>query len=943
MKQLIFAALFPVLITNIYSQQGSISGAIFDEESRETLIGANVIIDGTGEGASTDFDGKYQFKVDPGTYDLVISYVGYTDKMVADVEVKPGEITFLDVTMGSDAVELDVGVIVQAQAIERSENALLLLQKKSDKIIDGISAQEMSRYSLSNAASALKKISGATVSEGKYIYIRGLGDRYSSAQLNGLPLPSTNPYRNSPQLDLIPTNLLDNIVTSKSFSPDLPGNFTGGNVDIKTKTLPEQFFFTISTSIGFNTQNNLIDNFLTYQGGVNDYWGYDDGSRNLPTILRQERFLSNLTKEAEFKARRDGEIAGIVDEAIRSMDLDFEPVRRSTPIDHGLTLSLGNQLNLGKMPLGYIFSGSFKKSYDHLDKYLVQNWDLFDLSSGTLRNKGDYEETKSTESAIVNLMAGFTLKINARNSINFTSLYNHNGSKDTRFVFGERPEQIIDEERLEGRGLAFLERELLNFQLGGEHVFKGLNEARLEWKGGSTSSAQAEPNTRYFSNVYNTEQDFYYIPLASVQLPAYYLRDLEDEQRDFKIDFELPLNKQRTTKLKVGGLYSAKDRNFDEKLFQIATSNYADDYAGSPSIFLSEENIGIIAMDEGSNQFKIGNYLRNFTSPTNAYTGSNQVIASFGMVTAQVTSRLKLVVGARYEKTDIEVISGEESKPVEARTGTIDEGDLLPVGNLIYALGERSNLRAAYSKTLARPNMREMAPFVSFDPLTAAFIIGNPELKRTVISNYDLRYEFFAKPGEIIAVSAYYKDFSDPISSRYLPSSNTEIKYINVEGAQVYGVELEFRKSLDFISESLNKLRLNSNVSFIRSNVDVVKTSPYEPDQRPFEGQAPFIVNAALLYTDDVKNLDATLSLNWMGDRLRFLGQDGAPDIYDQARAQLDLNIQKSINGVGLSLGVQNLLNSEFLLSSVYEGREYKYSRFKTGVAFSLGLSYTFR
>ena len=247
--------------------QGIVSGTLLDQHSGEPLMFANVAIEGTSTGASTDLDGKYQFEAPVGTHNLVYSYVGYQDKTVTEVEVTEGEITFLDVTLSDQAVDLQLNIVVQAKAIERSENAILLLRKKSDKNQDGNSSQEMSRYGVSNAAGAMKKVTGATISGGKYVYIRGLGDRYSLSQLNGLVLPSADPYRNSAQIDLIPTNLLDNIITSKTFTPDLPGTFTGGSVNIKTKSFPEQFSLTFSASAGYNAQNNLIDDFQSYAGG----------------------------------------------------------------------------------------------------------------------------------------------------------------------------------------------------------------------------------------------------------------------------------------------------------------------------------------------------------------------------------------------------------------------------------------------------------------------------------------------------------------------------------------------------------------------------------------------------------------------------------------------------------------------------------------------------
>ena len=236
MKQ--YLILFALLVGAIAVQaQGVVSGSLLDATTGEPLIGASVFVEGTTNGASTDIDGKYQFEVEPGSYVLMATYIGYQEKKVEGVEVKDGEVTYLDLTLSDESVQL-AEVVVQASVIERTENAVLMLQKKSDKIQDGISSQEMSRYGVGSAASAMTKVTGAAIEEGKYINVRGLGDRYSTAQLNGVNLPSSDPYRNSAQLDLIPSNLLENIITSKSFTPDQPGNFTGGNVDIQTKSFP---------------------------------------------------------------------------------------------------------------------------------------------------------------------------------------------------------------------------------------------------------------------------------------------------------------------------------------------------------------------------------------------------------------------------------------------------------------------------------------------------------------------------------------------------------------------------------------------------------------------------------------------------------------------------------------------------------------------------------
>ena len=268
-KQIIFLLAF-LLTNSVFAQQGIIRGTINDQKTGEALMFTNLVVLNTNPiiGAQTDLDGNYELTIDAGTYALEVSYVGYTTKTITDVVVKAGEVTVVDFPMSDESLEL-VEVVVKATRIDRSENALLMLQKKSYAIQDGISSQEMSRIGSSNAAESAKRVSGASVIGGKYVNIRGLSDRYINTQMNGIQLPSTNPYKNSTPLDLIPANLLDNLVITKTFTPDQPGTVTGGNVNLKTKSFPERFTLSFSASTTYNTASSLNDQFLTYQGGKN--------------------------------------------------------------------------------------------------------------------------------------------------------------------------------------------------------------------------------------------------------------------------------------------------------------------------------------------------------------------------------------------------------------------------------------------------------------------------------------------------------------------------------------------------------------------------------------------------------------------------------------------------------------------------------------------------
>ncbi len=947
-KFILFGICWMLFTINLFAQ-GTISGTIIDAEFGDGLIGANVVIEGTTNGVSTDFEGKYQLKAAPGIYTVVVSYIGYAEKRMDSIEVKDNEITYLDVTMSDGAVELDIDVTVTAKVIERSENAVLLMQKKSDKIQDGISSQEMAKLAVSDAAGAMTKVTGATVSGGKYIYIRGLGDRYSLTQLNGLVIPSSDPYRNGAQLDLIPSNLLDNIITSKTFTPDQPGTFTGGAVNIKTKSFPEQFSLTFSTSASYNKQNNFNDEFLTHQGGSTDYWGYDDGTRARPEILDREDVLRTfeLGNSLPVLARINQDDQGLAlataaDDAIRSVSSQFTPTETTSSFDHGYGLTFGNQYNFGKSALGVIASASFKKNYTHLPEYNVGSFLRRDNSVDTLASQGSFLETLSTESATLNGMVGLSYKINNLNSISLNTIYSHSADKVSRFITGERPDNIVLPDILEGRELFFREREMRNIQIGGSHAIPVANNLLIDWKYSLANSSMIDPDRRFFENQFDTRTGEYRIPASNVQRPFHFYRDLNDEQTDYKLDITLPL--KNNFKVKVGGLYTEKVRDFTEFRYQIVENlGFAQSFGefnGDTDAFLGEDNIGIIGEFEPLGGFILGNYLRNETEARNQYSGSDKVVAGYGMVTAPITKKLKFVGGARIEKTDIFVVSGDTTKA----PGVIDQLDILPSANFIYALNDNMNLRASYNATIARPNMREVAPFVSFDPLIRTTLTGNPDLNRTKVQNIDLRWEWYLKPGELIAVSGYYKDFIDAITLFKINNPGDNFKYDNVDNANLYGVEFELRKNLESLIPVLKNFKFSTNLSLIKSNSDVQEDVSGEgPENRPFEGQANFILNTSLLYTNVDKGLDASLSLNSTGDKLAIIGIEGTPDIYDRGRSQLDFTISKRFKDLSLRLSAKNLLDSPYRQSSEYLGEEYIYYEFQTGITYSVGVSYTIR
>ncbi|MCB0662562.1 MAG: TonB-dependent receptor [Saprospiraceae bacterium] len=953
MQKQIFSLLLLVFFSGILFAQGTVRGTVSDENSGEPLMFCNVVLKGSEPivGVQTDLDGAYDFSLPAGTHTLEVTYVGYSTKTITDVVVKDGEVTIIDFLMSNSSEVLEE-VVISATRIDRTENALLALQRKASTIQDGISSQEISRYGASNAAESMKKVTGASVVDGKYIFVRGLGDRYSSAQLNGMTLPSTDPYRNSTSLDIIPAKLLDNLIASKTFTPDQPGNFTGGNVNMQTKSFPERFTVSASVSTSYNDRVSFNDNFLSYDGGKTDWLGYDDGNRQLPEILDNPEIRAELVPSLAIKARRDGDLAQIMDQTSKSINNQMAPTTISGGMNHAVNFAIGNQFSLFNNPLGVLAGVNYRRSYSHYENGLFRNYDTPQKDAVALNNEVDLSDTRSVDNPQIGGLVNLSYKFSGSQKINFNVLYNHDGEKSARYLTGSYP-AILSGGEFESRSIGFKERELMSYQLSGEHLLSK-NGLKMEWGGSIVNSSQNEPDLRFFANsiLYQgtgTEDPKYVLSPSEYDLPYHFFRELDDKQYLGKVDFTIPFldADNKGNHIKFGFQYQEKNRDFTEDRFQYQVSaRQTQDYAGDPVAFFDETNTGIVGYDSTRNQYELGLFLTDETVATNTYSGFEKVTAGYGMVTYDF-GKLKAIAGVRMEMTDMEVATIDTTKEI----GMIDATDFLPSINLIYRLNENMNLRGSYTHTLARPNMREMAPFSSFEFIGDFIYTGNPGLKRTLVQNYDLRWEMFPNPGELLAVSAYYKRFQDPISTAFLVlnANNNEIQFQNLDDAYVYGAEFELRKSLGFISNALRDFKFTSNFSYIFSEAPIPveeqeiieEQNPSKGTTRPFFGQSPFLFNAALNYMNNEIGLDATVSYNLFGARLDALGFGARPDIYERPRPSLDFIVKKSVGErVNIKLTLANLLDPLYKRSLEHEGTEYTITEYHRGRSYGITLSY---
>lgn len=931
MKKIALVLLSIIAVHFAFSQTGTIRGKVIDNNTGEELIGATIVIDGTTVGTITDFDGNYNLpNIESGTYPIRCSFISYETILVTDVEVDENEITLLNFNLKTATV--DIGEVkVEAKATRRTENALLVMQKKSATLVDGISAQQISRLGDSDAAGALKRVTGISVEGGKYVYVRGLSDRYSKTTLNKAEIPGLDPDRNTVQMDLFPSNIIENMVVHKTFSPDLPGSFVGGLVDIVTKDFPEKFTFQYSSSFGYNPNANLNSDFINYEGGKTDWLAFDDGTRNIPSIA-----------EGQIPARYQDD--ALLDQITKSFNKQWQPDSTTSFLNQSHSISIGNQVPVGEKSLGFIASLSYSNGYKYYNDGFTGRYKLKEIDSESLNDELVLtSDIIGSNEVIWAGMIGTSLKLSNNHKIGLTLVRNQSGESSARYQQGKKFSDANDM-FYETRTLQYLQRSFTSTQLKGEHYFEDLKKLKVEWLSSYTISTQDEPDLRFFTNHYTVDDGVrsYEIAQSLYPVPTRYYRDMHEGNFDNKIDFILPFRLQgESAKFKFGGAFVNKNRDFNEKKIQFVENS--NSYAGDIDDYMRDENMSasnalLHALNSERSDLK------------NSYEGLQFITAGYAMVDMPYFEKLRIIAGVRVENTFIEAKNKSAKTDIlNYSKAELNNTDVLPSLNMTYKLVEDMNLRFAYTRTLARPSFRELVPYASLNFVGDFVFVGNPDLERTLIDNVDLRWEFFPDRGEIISFSTFYKAFHNPIERTFnTEAANPELTLRNVEEATVMGIEVEFRKNLDFI-DLLSDFKVGGNVTLVKSQVNVGDEElaekryfdPDFPETRVMYGQAPFIVNAFINYTNDEAKVSANLGFNVDGEKLSIINAVGIPDVYEQSRPNLDFTLSKEFGDhISVKFTAKNLLDAENLQTYEYIDRDYTFQRYSNGRYFSLGFTY---
>jgi len=953
-----------------YAQSGTITGKVTDAEEGEALESATVRLMQDGAlkgGAYSDANGVYTINnVGVGNYTLVFTYVSYEPDTIKDVIVAAGKTVEINNSLG-----LDEGEVVQIyEKIERNTEAQVLsLQRRSTSVVDVISIENIKRAGDSDVGSAMKRVTGVTVEGGKYVYVRGLGDRYSKTLMNGSEIPGLDPDRNSVQMDMFPTNLVQNIVVNKTFSPDLPADFAGGLVKISTKDFPSEFTVQYSTALQINSQASFRDDFISGERGKLDWLGMDDGTRGIPALLDDPNV--NIPKYRTFS---DPEAADLIDRASKSFATNIYPSNTSSLFDHSHSFSIGNQVPIKGRPFGYLASASYSNNKNFYENGTFARWDIIgDSSSSVLTPNRQLMDTRASREVLWGGLVNLSYLLADDHQIRFNVLRNQSGASEGRYLVGRIPEDAADL-NFETRTVGYRQRSMNAFQLMGDHTFSKdiqnedksnrYSDLKMDWVAAYTLTAQDEPDLSFFSNDFTVQNGdtLYDIQPSIYTAPARYFREMNQNNLDAKINFELPFeaNSGAEGRFKWGASAVSKSRTFRENRYDFRQgpnaqtyNNNTSYYNGNPADYFAEDNLGVIGTDPNG-AYLYGVYMVDATEIQNSYNGEQNVFSGYGMVDWPLIRRMRLITGARFERTDIEVASLDS----DLEKGILQNNDLLPSANLIYSINSDSvknimNLRASYNRTLARPTFRELAPFASFAFIGDFVLVGNENLERTLIDNFDVRWELFPTTAEIVSIGAFYKNFTNPIERVFnTAAQNDELSFRNVDNASLYGLEFEVRKKLGFISRSLENFRASGNLVLIQSQVDISEGEmeriqlfrPNAANTRQMFGQSPYSVNAELAYVNDSIGLNTSLNFNVFGERIASVSSSGAPNIIEKPRPALDFSIAKQLGDqVSIKFKARNLLNPEYRQAQTLDGIDYDFQNYTVGRTYSMQIAYTFR
>jgi TonB-dependent receptor len=972
---LFFVFFFFMAISQSFSQGvGGIRGQVVDSDFGQPISRASVTLLDTPFGAMTDDQGNFTISgVPPGLYSLSVRSSGYLPKLVPETMVAEGQFNDLRIETIAEVEELEE-LVVPGELEKTSEVGLLGERQSASAVLDTIGADLISKLGASTAGDALKRMVGTSVVDGKYVVVRGLSDRYVNTLLNGGRLPSSDPDKRAINVDLFPGPTLESINTTKTFTPDQPGDFTGGSVDIRTKKFPEKPSLGVSATVEYNSQATFNPDFLTYAGGGTGPFGFRANQRAIPQSVINNPSLIGLNPANLNAGAGNLAEAEAVNQAMRQMS-PVVGLTNSTPgpnysfnLQGGDTVEYGPDQQIGSF-------GAF--SYRHKNIYNPQTVrGNYSINAGNLNRDIILSDNKASEDVLWGGLANLAVQPEKNQTVGINVIFNQQATDTCDFQISDQAlnPSLPANQQLQYTTIQYGERQLGYIQLNGDHIIPTFRDIQIDWVGGVGRAKLNEPDQRLFQNSYNTTTG-QYSELQPAD-PSFtqskrplqrYQRELSEGEYNAIANLSIPYfeDKENPSKFKTGFYLDTTQRQYNQASFvyEYGGANFPADYssytAGTDdppwsTVYLNEDRSGLVnPAGLGNGQFMSWTAVNNSSGFGDFYNAYQQVIASYAMTEFRLFPQLTFTGGARFENTDIQ-IQGPTSTlfPTAAdANAVIQQLDLLPAVGATFQLLPEVNFRLAWSQTLARPSFKEMGPVVTQDFSDATIFVGNPKLKLSNINNYDVRIEYFPRPGEVLAVSGFYKSIKKPIEQAIFQLGDTQFyQYQNNPNGTLWGAEFEARKRLDQVQAWLKNFSVNFNATYVQSQVPLSEDQQFiartrvnnYATTRPLQGQPLYIINAGLSYDDQERGFFAGLFYNVTGPYLYAVGYD-LPDIYEQPAPSLDFNLtQEFADNWSLTFRGKNLLNPVFRQTITYQGQEVNYLAYTKGFDLSLSVKYGF-
>lgn len=892
---------------------GALEGRVTDVRQGNPIAGARVLVRGQLGEARTDAQGAFQLPLAAGKHTLSVIHPEYATATQSEVEVRPGEATPLLIALTPSSVQLET-LRVTGYQLEGGLAALLGERRQERGVTEVIGAEQMSKSGDSDAAQALRRVTGLTVIGGRYVYIRGMGERYVGALLDGSTLPSPEPERRVIPLDLFPTDVIESITVQKTYSPQLPGDFGAGMIKITTKGIPDGLTFGAGFSATWR-DGTTGEEGLTYDGGGADWTGFDDGTRALPAGVAIASEFEPLFPEDP------GTGQGYPNEVLEGlgevMPNTWSTERRTIPPDLGFTLSVGDRHQvLGT--LGWRIGLAWDQSWERREgvkRVYGQG------AEGSLVPVVDYRTESLSRGIDMSTLVSLGWQPHEDHMFTFTTTWLRTSNDLTEVYQG----LLANEDtQIRVANLTWTEEELFSTQLRGQHGL--FDRAELRWSYTYSIAARYQPDSRRTRYDQNTGTGAYLLSTRPEGNQRLY-NDLFDDNHDLSLalDVPIPVWKDLTAHVVAGGALVRRERESETRRFKFI---HRGPLSQDPALLALPPEQVFTPQTIGADGFGF----EEITRSTDSYEAEQTITAAFLDLTVPLHATLDLTLGARLERSRQEVTTfdlfSRGSAPEEA---DLDTTDLLPAASLVWRFTDTMQLRCGYGRTLTRPDFRELSTAPYDQVVGAGVFIGNPDLDRTRIDSLDLRWEWYLSADETVSIGLFGKRLEDPIETVILGGSNRTVTLENADLAQNLGVELEVRKRLSFLSPKLTPFVLGGNFAWIHSRVELERAGVATESERPLAGQSEYVVNLAAGWDDPDTGTAVTLLYNVAGERLVGIGTFGLPDIYEQPVHRLDLVASWTFwDTWTIKLQLENLLDPEIrwtqadqTVESYREGRTY--------------------